>query len=354
MSNVNIDSQLKKEAKAAFSEDEDMSKRDTGPKFKTPSTASSSVVEKESKKLGEELFEKAELEKRRRSGDWMNKLGTVLLLFVGISFFTSKDSIMTTSISYIINLDVNPSFKILPERDSSGTIPPTIEPFFSILLRKEPAANYKMDVEKTFRINSNRIPKSIQLNDPVYKPWIPSIEPKEFSYIGFSTRFFENNVSNQASGTFINTSVNQKLDLVDSLIQLCQNTWDELKFDDINNVEPLIANQAIVDSVKQVNSLRLIVDIDLLEYCESSHQNEYGEIQNTASIKYILKGIKPKTREVLFAEPIHANVTMEQPAGFDLEKANTPLYKCSPAMLQVKKQVLQKSVNYLKPFLDKL
>ena len=175
---------------------------------------------------------------------------------------------------------------------------------------------------------------------------------KESSDIGFSTRFLGNSSALQNPGTLQNTS--RKLDLVDSLIWYCQSTWDGLNFYDIKNIEPLIPHQVVVDSVKQINSLRLIVDIDLLEYCESSHQNEYGEIQNTASIKYILKGIKPKTREVLFSEPIQANVTMEQPAGFDLEKANTPLYKCSPAMLLVKKQVLQKSVTYLKPYLDKL
>lgn len=350
----NVDSQLKKEARAAFSEDEDMSKRDTGPKFKTPSSASSNVVEEESKKTGKELFGEAELEKRRRLGDWANKLGTVLLLFVGISFFTAKDLTMKPAISYIINLDINPSFKILPERGSSGTRPPSIEPFLSFLSPKDSVAYYKLDLEQTFRTNLNSIPKRIQLNDPIHKYWIPAVEPKEFSYIGFSTRFLENNVSNDASGTFINTSVNRKLDLVDSLIQICQTTWAKLNFYDVKNIEPLIADQVVVDSVKQINSLRLIVDIDLLEYSESSHQNEYGEIQNSASIKYILKGIKPKTREVLFAEPIQANVTMDQPAGFDLEKANTPLYKCSPAMLLVRKQVLQKSVNYLKPYLDKL
>jgi hypothetical protein len=352
MSNVNIDRQLKKEAKAAFSEDEDMSKRDTGPKFKTPSTASSTVVDEEAKKLGKELFGDAALKKRRRSGDWI-KLSTLLLLFVGISFFTAKDSIMEPSISHIY-FENNPSIKILPGLDSSGTIPPSIKPFIFSLSLEDCSSYYELDLKQTFRINLNSKSKRFKLNDPIYYSWPRALEPKEFSYIGFSTRFLENNVSNHASGTFINTSVNQKLDLVDSLIQICQSTWDEFKFDDVKNIEPLIANQVVVDSVKQINSLRLIVDIDLLEYCESSHQNEYGEIQNTASIKYILKGIKPKTREVLFAEPIQANVTMEQPAGFDLEKANTPLYKCSPAMLLVKKQVFQKSVNYLKPYLDKL
>ena len=352
MSNVNIDRQLKKEAKAAFSEDEDMSKRDTGPKFKTPSATSSAVVDEEAKKCGKELFGDAALKKRRRLGEWI-KLSTVLLLFVAISFFTAKDSIMRTSISYT-NFENHPSFKTLPERGSSGTISPSIVPFISSLSSRHFSAYWKLNSEHTFKMNLNSKPKRFKLNDPVNYSLPRAIETEAFSYIGFSTRFLENNVSNQAPGTFINTNVNRKLDLVDSLIQLCQTTWDELKFDDIKNIEPLITNQVAVDAEKQINSLRLIVDIDLLEYCESSHQNEYGEIQNTASIKYILKGIRPKTREILFAEPIQANVTMEQAAGFDLEKANTPLYNCSPAMLLVKKQVLQKSVDYLKPYLDKL
>lgn len=347
MSNVNIDRQLKKEAKAAFSKDEDMSKRDTGPKFKTPSNASSTVVEEEAKKCREELFDEAALEKRRSSVDWLNKLSIVLLLFVLIPFFTSKDSNMEPSISYI-NFENQPSFKTLPERDSSGSTPLNFKIFLDITTEDKLSINWN---SKPKFISD---PNTIQSNDSADKLLFLDLEARESSDIGFSARFLKEYDSNQNSSTITYTSVNRKLDLVDSLMCYCQNTWDKLNFYDIKNIEPLVANQVVVDSLKQINSLRLIVDIDLLEYTESSHQNEYGKIQNTASIKYILKGIKPKTREVLFAEPIQANVTMEQPAGFDLDKTNTPLFKCSPAMLLVKKQVLQKSITYLKPYLDKL